>query len=453
MTYASPGALRAQGLAPILDRDADPSIEASPLPVPPEDAALEPRARVPRPRPRKRFIALIALIMSLNALAIDVMLPAFPAIAEAMGVTGGNGVQLVITVYMAGFGIGQLVVGPLSDRFGRRAPLLLGIGLYVLAALGAGLAPSFGALLGLRFVQGLGAASTRVVAQAVVRDRYEGAAMAEVMSLAFMVFMVVPVLAPTIGEAILWVAPWPGIFAFMGALALAVGVWSWAALPETLDPANRRPLTAGSILGGFRLVAGHREAVLYAVAATFLFGALVGFISTAQQIYVDIYGLGSWFPAAFAGVAALMAVSAWLNARLVRRLGMRRLAHGALIVYAGLALLLLVLSLLWGGRPPLPVFLAGLSGIMFMFGWAASNMNALSLQPMGAVAGTASSVFGAASTVAGAALGGIVGSRFDGTVVPTVAGYALFGALALLCVLIAERGRLFGRDEGGPRPS
>lgn len=443
MTQLPEPALRARAASRPVPMDA-----TAPPPSEPKGSAPRRGAARSTSAARPGFVALIAAVMSLNALAIDIMLPALPDIGASLGVAEANGVQLVITVYMAGFGIGQLLVGPLSDRFGRRAPLLIGVGVYVAAALAAGLAPSFAVLLGLRFVQGLGAAGTRVVATAVVRDRFEGRAMAEVMSLAFMVFMVVPILAPTVGELLLWVGPWAGIFAFMGGLALAVGVWAALALPETLAPAARRPLTVASVLDGFRVVAASRLALWYALAGTCVFGALVGFISTAQQIYVDVYGLGSWFPAAFALVAALMAVSAWLNSRLVRAWGMRRLSHGALLAFTGLSSALLLLSLASPGRtPPLPAFLALLSGTMFMFGWAASNMNALSLQPLGAVAGTASSAFGFVQTVGGALLGGVIGSRFDGTVVPTVAGYAALGALALLCVLVAERGRLFGAGE------
>jgi DHA1 family bicyclomycin/chloramphenicol resistance-like MFS transporter len=309
-------------------------------------------------------------------------------------------------------------------------------------------APSFEILLALRFAQGLGAASTRVVATAVVRDRFSGRAMAEVMSLAFMVFMIVPILAPGLGEILLLTGPWQSIFLFMGGLALVFGAWAFLRLPETLDPARRRPLTAGSVLGGFRIVVANRTAFWYAMAGTFTFGALFGFISTAQQIYVDIYGLGVWFPAAFAFVAALMAVSSFLNSRIVRRYGMRRISHLALVAFTGVSGLLLAVSL--RGTPPLPVFLGLLSVVMFMFGWAASNMNSLSLQPLGAVAGTASSVFGLIQTVGGALLGGFVGQQFNGTVVPTVAGYFALGAGALICVLIAERGRLFrlGEDAG-----
>ncbi|TNC63534.1 multidrug effflux MFS transporter [Rubellimicrobium roseum] len=396
---------------------------------------------------RPEFVALIAAIMSLNALAIDVMLPALPHMGEALAVADENHRQFVVSIYMLGFGVGQLLIGPLSDRFGRRLPLLLGIGLYILAAVAAAFSPTFGVLLALRFVQGLGAASTRVIATAVVRDRFEGRAMAEVMSLAFMVFMVIPVVAPGMGEVLMAFGPWQSIFLFMGALALAFGAWAFLRLPETLEPERRRPFTAAAIFGGFRIVVGNRMAFWYAMAGTCTFGALFGFISTAQQIYVDIYGLGVWFPAAFAFVAALMAVSSFLNSRIVRIWGMRRLSHLAILAFTGLSGLLLLASLLLEGHPPLWLFLGLLSGVMFMFGWAASNMNSLSLQPLGAVAGTASSVFGFIQTLGGALLGGYVGQQFDGTVVPTVAGYFVLGAAAVACVLVAERGRLFGEDD------
>ena len=391
---------------------------------------------------RTEFIALIAAIMSLNALAIDVMLPALPNITEALSVTAENQRQFVISVYMMGFGLGQLVVGPLSDRFGRRAPLLIGIGIYIAAVLAAASAPSFAVLLAMRFVQGLGASATRVVATAVVRDRFSGRAMAEVMSLVFMVFMVIPVVAPSIGEVLLLVGPWQSIFVFMGGLALTFGIWVFLRLPETLDPEQRRPLTAGSVFGGFRIVVSNRMAFWYALAGTCLFGALFGFISTAQQIYVDIYGLGVWFPAAFALVAGFMALSSFLNSKIVSRFGMRRMSHFAVISFTALSGLLLLASL--NGPPPLWLFLGLLAAIMFMFGWAASNMNTLSLQPLGSVAGTAASVFGFIQTVGGALMGGLIGQQFNGTVIPTVAGYFGLGAATIVCVLVAERGRLFG---------
>lgn len=391
---------------------------------------------------RPEFIALVAALMALNALAIDVMLPALPYMGEALGIPNENERQFVVSSYMLGMGIAVLAFGPLTDRFGRRAPLLAGIAIYVIAAIVAAFAPSFTILLVLRFIQGMGAASVRVIATAVVRDRYSGREMAEVMSLTFMVFMAIPIIAPGIGQILLLTGPWQTIFIFMGLLASAFWLWTYLRLPETLPRDQRRPLSFKAILEGFRLVCTNRVAFFYGLAGMFLFGALFGFISSAQQIYVDIYGLGVYFPVAFAAVAGLMAISSFTNSRVVRRLGMRRLSHGAILSYTGFSALWLVFALL--GVMPLWLFFTFLCIIMFSFGWASSNMNSLSMEPLGAVAGTAASVFGFIQTVGGAVIGGYIGQMFDGTTVPTAIGYFCMGALALVCILIAEKGRLFG---------
>ena len=400
---------------------------------------------------RPEFIALIAALMALNALAIDVMLPALPYMGEALGVTSENERQFVIAAYMLGFGSAQLAFGPLSDRFGRRAPLLIGLVVYIACAFAAIFAPNFAVLLGLRFVQGLGAAGTRVIATSIVRDRFSGRAMAEVMSLTFMVFMAIPIVAPGIGQILLLSGPWQSIFIFMAGLATVFSLWAFFRLPETLDPANRRPLTLAAVAEGFRIVFTNRTALSYGLAGMFLFGALFGFISTSQQIYVEIYGLGVYFPVAFAAMAGLMSVSSFLNSRIVRHFGMRRLSHFALLVFTGVSAIWLTRSAF--GFMPLWLFFPLLAAIMFMFGWGASNMNSLSMEPLGAVAGTASSVFGFIQTVGGALLGGFIGQQFDGTVVPVAAGYLVMGVSALTCVLIAENGRLFGvgRDHGQPK--
>lgn len=398
---------------------------------------------------RAEFIALIAALMSLNAIAIDVMLPALPYMGEALGVTNENERNFVLGSYMIGFGLAQLVYGPISDRFGRRTPLMVGLIIYVIAAIAAAFAPSFTILLLMRFAQGLGAAGTRVISQSIVRDKFGGRAMAEVMSMVFMVFMAVPIIAPGIGQIVLLTGPWEYIFYFMGALGLMIGVWAIARLPETLMPENRRALRLGVIADGFRLVLTNRLALGYGLAGMVLFGALFGFINTAQQIYVDIYGLGALFPVAFAGMAGLMAVSSYLNSRMVRRLGMRRLSHTALLIFTSVAGVWFLITL--AGTPPFWLFFILLGAVMFMFSWAASNMNALSMEPLGAVAGTASSVFGFIQTVGGAILGTITGQVFDGTQTPVAAGYFLLGLAAILFVVFAERGKLFGVGEStGP---
>ena len=392
--------------------------------------------------PRIEFIALIAALMALNALAIDVMLPALPDMGATLGIPTENERQYILTVYMLGFGISQLVYGPLTDRFGRRSPLLIGMVIYLLAAVAAPFSPGFVTLLALRFVQGIGAAGTRVIAQSIVRDVHSGRAMAEVMSLVFMVFMLIPIVAPGIGQILLMAGHWAYIFYFMGFLALVIGIWVWFRLPETLAKEDQRPLHADVIIGGFRLVFSNRVAILYATAGIFIFGALTGYINTAQQIYVDIYDLGPMFPFAFASVGVVMAISNFLNSRIVRHFGMRRLSHYALLVYIGAAVILTGISLV--GTPPLWLFLVLFAIIMFHFGWVGGNMNALSMEPLGRVAGTASAVFGFLQTVGGAVLGLVIGQSFNGTIAPIVGGYALMGIFALICVLIAEKGKLFG---------
>jgi DHA1 family bicyclomycin/chloramphenicol resistance-like MFS transporter len=394
---------------------------------------------------RPEFIALMAALMALNALAIDVMLPALPYMGEALGVTSENERQFVVSSYMLGMGIAVLAFGPLTDRFGRRAPLLAGMGIYILAAIAAIFAPTFAILLVLRFIQGMGAASVRVIATAVVRDRYSGREMAEVMSLTFMVFMAIPIIAPGIGQVILVFGEWHYIFLFMGGLAAVFWAWTFFRLPETLPVDRRRPLSFKAVIDGFRLVFTNRVAISYGMAGTFLFGALFGFISSSQQIYVDIYGLGVWFPAAFAAMAGLMAVSSFTNSKIVRRLGMRRLSHGAMLSFTIVSIIWLAFAL--SGFLPLWLFFSLLAIVMFSFGWAASNMNSLSMEPLGAVAGTAAAVFGFIQTVGGALIGSYTGQLFNGTTVPAAIGYVSMGILALICILIAEKGRLFGVGE------
>lgn len=401
---------------------------------------------------RPEFIALMAALMAINALAIDVMLPALPYMGEHLNIASENERQFVVSAYMLGMGIAVLAFGPLTDRFGRRGPMLAGIGLYVIAALAAAFAPDFGTLLALRFIQGMGAASARVITTAVVRDRYSGREMAEVMSLTFMVFMAIPIVAPGIGQVLLLTGPWQSIFVFMAALAGVLWVWTFIRLPETLAEDKRRPLSLSGVLDGFRIVFTNRVAISYGLAGTFLFGALFGFITSSQQVYVDIYGLGVYFPVAFAAMAGLMAVSSFTNSKVVRRFGMRRLAHGAMLVYTLGSAVWLALALI--GFLPLWLFFSLLAIIMFCFGWSASNMNSLSMEPLGAVAGTAASVFGFIQTVGGALIGSYIGQQFNGTTVPVAIGYLAMGVLTLACILVAEKGKLFGVGEQyGKAPS
>lgn len=390
---------------------------------------------------RWEFIALVAALMALNALAIDIMLPGLQQIGASLAVDNENHRQYVITAYILGFGAPQLLYGPISDRLGRRGPLLVGMVVYVAAAGAASFAPSFEMLLALRFLQGLGAAGTRVIAVSLVRDVFGGRAMAEVMSLVFMVFMIVPVVAPLLGQGVILFSEWPMIFVLMAAIATIATLWAFLRLPETLAQERRRPFSAAAVLDGFRIVLTNQVALCYTIASTLVFGGLFGFINSAQQIYVGIYRLGVWFPVLFAVVAGMMAVSSFANARLVGRFGMRRLSHGALLGF--LAVNVVTFSLALAGPVPLWAFATLFTLAMLQFGWIGSNFNAIAMEPLGHVAGTASAVQGFIQTLGGGLIGAGIGQAFDGTVVPFTAGFCLLGFGALALVLVGEKGRLF----------
>lgn len=404
---------------------------------PVSNEALQPQ----RSLGRAEFIALAAALMSLNALAIDIMLPALQQIGAELGVDDENARQYIVTAYIAGLGGGQLVFGPVSDRFGRRAPLFFGLVLYVSAALIAAISPSFAFILVLRFLQGIGAATTRVIAVSAIRDVFGGRQMAEVLSMVMMVFMVIPVIAPSIGQIIMIFGDWSEIFLAMAVLAVIFGTWAALRLPETLSPENRRELTFSSVTKGFAYVLTNRIALCYTLATTSIFGALFGFISSAQQIYTDTFDLADWFPILFAIGAGLMAVSSFTNSRLVGRIGMRRLSHTALVGFTLVSFLWLVLAMV--GYMPFALFFVLFSVAMFQFGWVGANFNSIAMEPLGHVAGTAAATQGFLTTLGGGLIGALVGQSFDGSTVPLAAGYFFTGAVAIVLVLIGERGRMF----------
>lgn len=391
---------------------------------------------------RLEVIAILAAIMAINALAVDIVLPALPEISSALRVASENNQQFIVLIYLVGFGAAQFFYGPILDRYGRRIPLLVGLGIYVVVGILCVFSPNLVTLLILRFVQGAGAAGTRVVAQTVTRDLFKGRAMAEVMSMVQMVFMIIPIIAPGIGQILLFVGPWPGIFLFTAAFGLLVAIWCFLRLPETLAPENRRNLSFASIKEGFALVLTNRLAMGYMFSSAFLFGGVLGFISTVQQIYVGIYQLGTWFSIAFAGSAAAMAFSAYLNSRVVGRYGMRRIAHAGVFLSITCAGMLTAISLF--GTPPLWAFMLLISGPVFALGWTAGNMVSIAMEPLGKVAGSGSAVFGSVQTLGGASLGIITGQFYNHTVTPLAMGFLIYGLCALLAVLFAEKGKLFG---------
>ena len=392
------------------------------------------------------FVLLIAALMALGALGIDAMLPNVPAIGESLGVSDENRRQLIITVYLLGFGGAQLIYGPLADRFGRKPVLLIGLGLYAGFSLIAAFARSFELLLVARVLQGIGAAGTRAIPVSVVRDRYAGREMARVMSLTSMVFMGAPILAPSLGQLVLMLSSWPWIFGVLGLSGVAVFVWALARLPETLHPEDRLPIQAGRILGSFRAAAGDRMAMGYTLAQTMLFGGVLGFINSAQQVFADAFHAAAIFPFIFAIAASFIALASLLNARFVRVLGMRWISHGALLGFIAVAAIHLAVAM--SGHESLVVFAALQAATMFTFGLTSGNFGAMAMEPMGHIAGVASAFQGFISMVGATLIGFAIGQQFSGSVVPVEAGYLLCGLGSLAMVLVAERGRLFGHQPG-----
>lgn len=389
---------------------------------------------------RTEFIVLVAALVAVNAFAIDIMLPGLQEIGASLGEPDPNKRQLVIPAYLLGFGLLQLVFGPLSDRFGRRGPLLAGLSVYCLAALCAFATTDFHALVALRFIQGSGAAASAVIATALVRDVFSGNQMAKIMSLVFTVLMLSPILAPSLGQGLMTVMDWRGLFGFMAGWGLIVMAWVWWRLPETLKPEHRRALSFKAVLEGFGIVFANRVSLAYIIGMAALFGALMGFLNSSQQIYRDVFGVEKLFPLFFAGGAACSAFGGVLNAQLVNRFGMRLLSWLALIIFGLAATTMLIGTLLHA----LPLWLFfGLSAVQFLvFSMILSNYGALAMEPLGEVAGTAASTQGFLQMVPGAAIGILIGQLFDGSVLPLAIGHVTMTALAAGCVaLMAGRGK------------
>ncbi|CAN5322151.1 multidrug effflux MFS transporter [soil metagenome] len=394
-----------------------------------------------RPMGFREFVAIVAAIMALNPLAMDLMLPALPNVASAFHISDANRVQAVLSVFLTGFGAGQFIMGPLSDRFGRRPILLGGLVVYGIASLLAIIAPTFETLLLARLLQGLGTSASRVIATSIVRDCYSGRRMASVISLAMMIFISVPVIAPSIGQAIMLASEWHGIFIVLlvyGVLALS---WIVIRLPETLPLSERKSLAVGEVTRNFVQALTNRQTFGYAVADGSVQGILFGYVLSSQQIFTGIYGLGHYFPVAFAIIAIGIAVAGFLNSRIVGRYGMRMISHIALVGQLAVAVVMLACAL--AGWFPLPLFMILSTANLFAFGLMFSNFSALAMEPQGHIAGTASSLFGSITTLIGIGVGYAIGQYFDGTLIPLSIGALAGSVVALVVVIVVEKGRLF----------
>lgn len=393
-------------------------------------------------RPRfAEFVALMALMMSLVAMSIDAMLPALSDIGADLGTPTDNANQLVLTVLFLGLAVGQFFYGPLSDSIGRKPAITLGYAVFFAGSLLSIFAVSFPMLLAGRLLQGLGMAAPRSVSLALIRDRFEGRAMAQVMSFISVVFILVPIVAPSFGQAILLVADWRAIFVALLVLGGVSLTWFLLRQPETLPAVRRVPLSAARVGRGLREVLHNPVALGYTLMAGLVAGAFQGYLSSAQQIFQFQYGLGTLFPLIFAINAAAIGLASFTNGRLVMRYGMRALSRTALFTLCALSIGFAGIAWLTAGQPPLWLFMAYLMLTFFCVGILFGNMNALAMEPLGHIAGLGAAVVGSLSTLLATPLGMVVGQAYNGTVTPLVAGFAVLSLSAIALMRWVEGAR------------
>ncbi len=377
----------------------------------------------------------MALNMSLVALAIDVMLPALAQIGSDLNLAHDNDRQLVLTILFLGLALGQLFYGPVSDSLGRRTPIFFGYGLFIIGSILAVIAPTFEWLLLGRFLQGLGAAAPRILTVAIIRDGSAGREMARLMSLVMMVFILVPAIAPALGQTILLFASWRGIFIALLLLSSMTLVWFYLRQPETLPPEKRQPLTWATLRVSLVEILKTRVTVVYTLAGGMIFGAFVGFLNSAQQIFQELYGLGTQFPAYFAVLALIIGGASIVNSRLVMRLGMRFLCRLGLLSTIVTAFVFLLYCQFQ--QPALWLFMVYLGVTFFCTGILFGNVNALAMEPLGHVAGLASSVIGSVTTLVSLILGHFIGYAYDSSVIPLVTGFGLLSLLSFALMLLS----------------
>ncbi len=405
-----------------------------------------PAASPPAPGARlgeREFVALMAMIMALQALCIDAMLPALGIIARDLGISDPNDRQLVVGVYLIASGLGALFPGALADRFGRRPVLFFGLLAYVALSVACALVTNFTALLVLRALQALTSAGLSVLPNAIIRDRFSGDRMARAQSTVAVIFMIVPMAAPSFGQAVLAVASWRWIFGGMALLAVAVWLWAWIRLPETLDPANRQSIAPSAIARNMLAAASNRASMGYVIGASLLVAGLFGYINSAQQLVAEHFGAGTTFPLIFALMAGGMAVANFFNSRIVERFGARRVSHAALLAFIMVSSVQVYLS--HQSHQTLWQFVSVMGLNMCLMGFLGANFGSIALQPFARIAGAASSFQMFVRMALAASLGAVIGQAFDGTARPLAWSLLAGGVAALGLVLYSEQGRLFRR--------
>lgn len=391
------------------------------------------------PLSQLEFVVLLSLITALTALSIDAMLPALTEIGVALDVGNPNDTQLIVTVFFLGMVFGELPFGPLSDAIGRKAAILIGMVIFSVGAVIAAAASSMEVMLIGRLIQGFGASGPKIASRALIRDQYRGDAMARIMSIIYMVFILIPMLAPAMGQAVLAVAGWRMIFAFFVAFAVIGGVWLSVRQPETLPPERRIPIRLPTLARNAALIVRHPGVMGYTVAVGLIFGAFLLYLSTSEALFRDLYGIEDLFPLYFAILAFGFGLASFLNSKLVMRLGMYRLSVAALVAMIVCGAVFFAVSWGYAGVPPFPVFMVAFSALFFSAGLLFGNLNALAMQVLGRVAGIGASVVSSLSSLIAFVVAFAIGRFYDGTALPLIAAFTLTGLAALGLSRFARR--------------
>jgi MFS transporter, DHA1 family, multidrug resistance protein len=391
----------------------------------------------------KELVVMMASIMALNALAIDTMLPAFPDIIRGLSIANANAVQYIISLYLAGTAVGSIFFGPLSDRYGRKPVLLCAVIGYSICALACGIAGSYSFLMIMRFIHGCFGAALSVLVVSIIRDKFVGDAMAKRMSLVFLIFMVVPIIAPSFGQAVLLFADWRTIFNLMAVIGLMVAIWSWRRLPETLDPDNVIPIAPASLALSWKAVASHRSATAYMLGAGLVQGGLYGFLNSSQQVFDVVFNARDFFPIGFAIIAMGIASANFTNGHIVERFGARRVSQAALLLSITFGALQILAA--WLAPQSIVLFLVLVAANMAMVGFIGANFSSIAMTPFGKMAGAASSFQNFVKTLLAAGIGALIGQSFNGSALPMAIGFFICSLLCLCLVLWGENGKLFTR--------
>jgi len=384
-------------------------------------------------------IALYAFLTSLTALSIDAVLPALRLIESDLHVEPPLSTQHIVSLFIFGMVFGELVIGPIADAIGRKRALVGGLALYMAGTVVAMLSTSVEMIVLGRILQGIGVAGPKIATRALVRDQFEGEAMARIMSFMFVLFILVPMIAPAMGQAVLAFAGWRAIFAVYLALSILLCIWLVMRQPETLAPQNRIRFHPVTLLQNGSRVLRNRRVSLLIVATGFVFGAHLQYLSTAADIFFDVYGIGSLFPAYFAAFAASIGLASMVNAQVVRRFGMQAMCEYALCGLVAFGLCLLALSLVWEGHPPLPAFMALGFAIFFCIGFLFGNLNAMAMQSLGQLAGLGASLIASGSSLVAVVFAVAFGAFYNETTIPLASGFLVTGIVGLMLVRLAAR--------------